>query len=156
MRHVISLSILLATFWLLMSGQYSVLTLSFGVLSVALVVLIAQRMDAVDLQSRALHWTLRMPGYWLWLCKEIVLANIDVVNRIWRGRTATSPAQFTLQASQKTDIGKVIYANSITLTPGTVAIDLDGDVITVHALSQQAAAELLKGAMDRRVSRLED
>jgi multicomponent Na+:H+ antiporter subunit E len=150
------LSILLATFWLLMSGQYSVLTLSFGVLSVALVVLIAHRMDAVDRQSRTLYWTLRMPGYWLWLSKEIVLANIDVVNRIWRGHTATSPAQFTLQASQKTDIGKVIYANSITLTPGTVAIDLVGDVITVHALSQQAAAELLTGAMDRRVSRLED
>jgi multicomponent Na+:H+ antiporter subunit E len=156
MRHIVSLSILLAAFWLLNSGQYSVLTLSFGALSVALVVLISHRMDTVDRQSRALHWTLRMPGYWLWLCKEIVRANIDVVNRIWRGHTATSPAQFTLQASQKTEIGRVIYANSITLTPGTVAIDLDGDTITVHALSQHAAAELLSGAMDRRISRLED
>jgi multicomponent Na+:H+ antiporter subunit E len=60
-----------------------------------------------------------------------------------------------VKASQKTDLGMVIYANSITLTPGTVTIDLQGNRLKVHALTRDTAASLLKGEMDRRVSRVE-
>lgn len=156
MKHTVSLSLLLAVFWLLNSGHYNPLLLTLGVISIAVVVFIVHRMDVVDHESQPVHLTIRIPGYWLWLIKRVILANLNVTQHIWRGSSTISPTRFTLKASQKTDMGKVIYANSITLTPGTVAIDLEGDTITVHALTQQVADDLKSGEMDRRVSRLED
>ena len=60
-----------------------------------------------------------------------------------------------IRASQKTDLAKVIYANSITLTPGTITLDVRDDKFLVHALSDEAAADLDTGEMDRRVSAME-
>ena len=156
MQHTVSLSFILVVFWILNSGHYNVLLLSLGAISIAVVIFIAHRMDVVDHESQPVHLTIRMPGYWLWLAWQIIQANIMVTYHIWRGKRTISPTQFNLKASQKTDMGKVIYANSITLTPGTVAIDLVGDNITVHALTKKTAEELKSGEMDRRVSRLEN
>jgi multicomponent Na+:H+ antiporter subunit E len=154
--HTISLFLTLAAFWLLISGHYTLLILSLGLISIALVLFIAHRMDVVDHESQPLHLTLRIPGYLIWLTKEIILSNISVVKHIWLGKEKISPVLTTIKASQKTDIGKVIYANSITLTPGTVTVDLVGDQIMVHALSRKNIEDLQAGEMDRRVSRLED
>lgn len=154
--HTISLFLTLAVFWLLNSGYYTLLILSLGLISIALVLYLAHRMDVVDHESQPLHLTLKMPGYHLWLAKEIILSNISVVKHIWLGNETISPVLTTIKASQKTDMGKVIYANSITLTPGTVAVDLVGDQITVHALSRNNIEALQAGEMDRRISRLED
>lgn len=156
MRHIINLSLLLAAFWLVNSGHYAPLQLALGALSVALVVYISHRMDALDERTQSLHWTPRVSKYWLWLCGEIVRANLDVVRRIWLGNAAISPVMFTVRARQRTDIGRVIFANSITLTPGTVAVDMVGDAVIVHALTREAAAGLEEGAMNRRVERMED
>jgi len=79
-----------------------------------------------------------------------------VVKHIWLGNTTISPTLKTIKASQKTDIGKVIYANSITLTPGTVTVNLEGDQIMVHALLRESIEGLQAGEMDRRVTRLEN
>ena len=57
----------------------------------------------------------------------------------------------TLPLAQKSDLAKVIYANAITLTPGTVSVQLDDDTITVHALSKEAADALKTGDMASRV-----
>lgn len=156
MRHTISLSLALAAFWLLNSGHYTPLMLSLGVISIAVVLYIVHRMDVVDHESQPLHLTLKLPGYFLWLTKKIILANISVVKHIWLGNETISPTVTIMKASQKTDIGKVIYANSITLTPGTVAVNLVGDQIMVHALLRENIEDLQTGEMDRRVSRLED
>ena len=154
--HTISLFVTLAVFWLLISGHYTILILSLGLASIVLVLFIARRMDVVDHESQPLLIPLRIPGYHLWLIKEIILANISVVKHIWLGNETISPVLTTIKASQKTDMGKVIYANSITLTPGTVTVDVVGDEITVHALLRQNIEELQAGEMDRRVSRLEN
>jgi multicomponent Na+:H+ antiporter subunit E len=156
MRHTISLFLILAVFWLLNSGHYTPLINTLGLISIALVLYIAHRMDVVDHESQPLRLTLRIPGYHLWLSKEIILSNISVVKHIWLGNETISPVLTTIKASQKTDMGKVIYANSITLTPGTVAVDLLGDQITVHALLRKDIEVLQAGEMDRRISRLED
>lgn len=156
MRHTISLSLALAAFWLLNSGHNTPLILSFGVISIAIVLYIAHRMDVVDHESQPLHLTLKLPGYHIWLSKEIVLANISVVKHIWLGNETISPVLATIKVSQKTDIGKVIYASSITLTPGTVVVDLMDDRMTVHALLRENIEALEAGEMDRRVSRLEN
>jgi len=155
-QHTIGLSLALAAFWLLNSGHYTPLILSLGAISIAFVLYIAHRMDVVDHESQPLHLTLKLPGYHLWLGKEIILANISVVKHIWLGNETISPILTTITASQKTDIGKVIYASSITLTPGTIAVDLAGDQIMVHALLRENIEALETGAMDLRVSRLED
>lgn len=156
MRHSIGLALALIVFWLMISGHYTALVLSLGAASVALVVYISHRMDVVDHEAQPLHMTLHLPAYWLWLLKEVVFSNLDVVYRIWRGNASISPARIVVRAGEETAIGKVIYANSITLSPGTVAMDLRGRDVTVHALTRKAAESLQSGEMDRRVRRLED
>ena len=154
--QTISLFITLAAFWLINSGHYTLLILSLGLISIFLVLFIARRMDVVDHESGLLPRTLKMPVYSLWLIKEVILSNISVVKHIWLGNETISPVLTTIKSSQKTDMGKFIYANSITLTPGTVAVDLVGDQITVHALLRENIEALQAGEMDRRISRLED
>ena len=155
MPHTISLFLTLAVFWLLNSGHYTPLIMSLGLISIVLVLYIAHRMDVVDHESQPLLLQRRIPSYHLWLTKEIILANITVVKHIWLGNETISPVLAVIKAHQKTDMGKVIYANSITLTPGTVSIDLEGEVITVHALNDDSAADLLSGEMNRRVCKVE-
>lgn len=155
MRHTIFLFLFLAVFWLLNSGHNTALILALGTASVAFVIYIAHRMDVVDHESQPLHLTLKLPGYYAWLIKEVIRANFLVVKHIWLGNHTISPTLATITASQKTDIGKVIYANSITLTPGTVTVNLEGDQFTVHALLRESIEELKAGEMDRRVTQLE-
>jgi len=154
--HIISLFLALAAFWLINSGHNTLLILSLGLISSALVLYITHRMDVIDHESQSLITPLKIPGFHLWLIKEIVLANIVVVKHVWLGNKTISPVLTTIKANQKTDIGKVIYANSITLTPGTVAVDLAGDEIKVHALLRENIEVLQAGEMDRRICRLED
>ena len=65
------------------------------------------------------------------------------------------PTLFSVPADQLSDLGKVIYANSITLTPGTVSINLEAHHIDVHALTKSGAAALQQGAMHEKVLALE-
>ncbi len=155
MRHTISIFLLLGFIWLLNSGFYSPLILSLGLLSVIFVVWLAHRMDVVDEESQPIHLTAKLPAYYWWLAVKIVRANIDVIGHIWRPQLKITPCTATLTASQRSDMGKVIYANSITLTPGTVALNLDGDQISVHSLTAEGLEELRAGEMDRRVTAVE-
>ena len=129
--------------------------LALGAASIAIVVLIAHRMDVVDHESQTIHLSLEYPRFGLWLIKEIVVANLTVVKHIWLGNKTITPTVKVIKASQTTDVGKVIYANSITLTPGTVTLGLVNDEIMVHALIQENIVALESGDMDSRVSRLE-
>lgn len=155
MRYTLALSAMLCGFWLINSGHYTPLILTFMVLSVGLVVALCRFMDVVDGESQPLDLTFSIFPYWVWLIQQMIVANIDVARRVWRGPTAINPRVITVKALQKTDLGKVIFANSITLTPGTVSIDLVGDEITVHALTNESAEDVLGGEMNRRVARLE-
>ncbi|MDH5423784.1 MAG: Na+/H+ antiporter subunit E [Gammaproteobacteria bacterium] len=155
MRHTVYLSLMLAIFWLLNSGHFSLLMISLGILSIFFVLYIAHRMDVLDHESQPLHLTLKLPAYLVWLIKEIILSNITVVKHIWFDNKAISPAMQVINISQATDVGKVIYANSITLTPGTVSVELEGGKITVHALLSESLKKLEAGEMDRRVTELE-
>jgi multicomponent Na+:H+ antiporter subunit E len=155
MRHALALSILLSAFWLVNSGHYTPLLLTFMLASVASIVALSHYMDMVDGEAQPLNITFTLPIYLLWLAKEVVLANVVVAKCVWRGKKAISPRTMVVTASQKSDLGIVIYANSITLTPGTVSIDLEDNKILVHALNEESAAGLLTGEMDRRVCKVE-
>ncbi|MDG1731936.1 MAG: Na+/H+ antiporter subunit E [Thalassotalea sp.] len=155
MKHTISLFVTLAAFWLFNSGHYNLLILSLGLVSIAFIIFIADKMDVVDQESQPLYLSRNIFGYYFWLIKEIIKANSTVVKHIWLGKKSISPALRRINISQETDMGKVIYANSITLTPGTVAIDLVEDEILVHALIAKDIDSLENGEMDRRVTLLE-
>ena len=155
MLHVFSLSAVLFAVWFLLSGHDGALMLTFGVVSALAVAAIARRMALVDREGHPLHLGWSAPGYWVWLAWQIVVANLDVARRIIDPRLPIDPTVIRLRAGQKTELGRVIYANSITLTPGTVTIDVEGDELVVHALSGAAARALEGGKMDRRVSRME-
>lgn len=153
--HTINLTVFLIIIWLLLSGHFTPLLITLGILSTLLVVFIATRASLID---REIHPLLLKPAimtYWLWLAREIIKSNIDVAHRILDPRRPISPKVFTVRAGQKTDLGKVTYANSITLVPGTVTMDVDGDVFTVHALTREAAADLESGEMNRRLCNAE-
>lgn len=155
MLHVASLVVSLSLLWLLLSGYFAdPLLLGLGAASVVAVVLIARRAGIVDAEGHPVQLAARGFLYWPWLIKEIVVANIDVAKAICRSTMAIEPRVFKVRASQKDELGRVIYANSITLTPGTVTIALEGDELTVHALTRGAAEGLESGEMDRRVAKV--
>lgn len=153
--HTLTLFFTLSVFWLLNSDHNTWLILALGFVAIILVLIIAHKMNVIDHESQPLHLTRHIFSYYLWLMKEIVKANMVVVKHIWLGNNSISPTLKTIKISQKTDMGKVIYANSITLTPGTVAIDLINDDVIVHALVHNDIETLIAGEMDRRVSLLE-
>ena len=155
MKHAFNLTLFLFALWLLLSGHYTPLMLLLGGLSTLLVVFLALRADLID---RETHPVLLKPSillYWLWLAREIIKSNLDVARRILTPGLPISPNVFIVRTTQQSDLGRVTYANSITLVPGTVAMDVDEDVITVHALTQEAAADLKRGEMNRRVCDVE-
>jgi multicomponent Na+:H+ antiporter subunit E len=138
------------------SGHFSLLLLVMAVLSVVFVVYLTHRMDVIDHESYPLHLLgQKLPVYYLWLVGKIVISNFAVVRLIWQVRPDISPCVRWIPLSQVSDIGKVIYANSITLTPGTVAMDIHDNQIFVHALTHAGIEELLDGELDRRAAELE-
>ena len=155
--HSISLATILFGLWLLLSGHYVPLLLTVGLLSVGLAVFIAVRMDVIDHETvrHMVRYHLLGFRYWPWLAAEVVKANLDVARRVVSRGPDISPRLVRLKVSQKSDLAKVIYANSITLTPGTVTVDIDEDEFVVHALTREAAEALQGGEMDRRVHDLE-
>jgi multicomponent Na+:H+ antiporter subunit E len=156
MRSTVSLFVILLGAWLLNSGHYTPLMLSFAVASCLLVVFLSRRMDIVDDEALPVHLLPRTLAYLPWLVKEIFMSNLDVAWRVLSpGRPRISPRVIEAETSQHSDLGRVIYANSITLTPGTVSIRVHGSRITVHAIADEVADGLLEGGMDRRVTRLE-
>ncbi len=155
MVHALNLGLVLYANWLLFSGHYDRLLLSLGFLSTLLAVAIAERMAIVDRETYPVPLNLQALLYWLWLAGEVFKANLDVARRILSPSLPIAPNVFVIKASQRTDVGRVTYANSITLTPGTICIDLEGDDIEVHALTQEAAEALQSGETDRRVTQME-
>ena len=158
MLHALGLWLFCFGLWLLLSGYFDVpLLLIFGALSCALAVFVAWRTEVIDPEEKPLRLRLNahILTYWPWLLWQVVLANLDVAKRILDPKLPISPTMVTLKPTQRSDLGRVIYANSITLTPGTVSTDLSGDTLEVHALTREGVDALLAGDMDRRVTQLD-
>lgn len=156
LRNILLFAVLFAA-WLLMSGHYTPLLTGLGVLSCALATVMADRIGGSDEEGLPLHIMARLPAYLAWLVKEIIMSNIATGRLILFGRAR--PVMFTTPASQSTASGIVTYANSITLTPGTVTIEVTekgGDTrFLVHAVDRAFADDVESGEMDRRVTSLE-
>lgn len=150
-----SLVVILFAFWLLLSGYFVPFLLAMGVLSALAVAMLGRRMDLIDHEGHPVQLSWRLIFYWPWLFKEIALSAWSVSRVILHPRLPISPTLVRAKPSQKTAVGVVTYANSITLTPGTISVEVTRSDILVHALTREAADGLLEGEMDRRVTRFE-
>src|SRR5690606_34909565 len=101
------------------------------------------------------RWWLRTVRYAPWLMWQIVLANLDVLKHVWRPKLQIAPRMFTAKHELRTAYGVATYMNSITLTPGTVTVDIGKDELLIHALTQAAVDGVLNGEMHRRVLAIE-
>lgn len=151
MVHAIGLGAFLYVLWLLLSGQYTAPFFAFGAVSVALVVVLSLRMDLVDRETHPVRPFRHGLAYWPWLAWQVVRANIAVARVVLARDMRLSPVCVRVRTGQRTALGRVTYANSITLTPGTVSVDMDEETVLVHALRREWAADLAQGEMDRRV-----
>jgi multicomponent Na+:H+ antiporter subunit E len=156
LKHAFNLTLFLFATWLLLSGHYTPLLLVLGAVSTLLVVLLAIRVDLIDRENQPVLLKPSVLFYWFWLAWEIIKSNLDVTRRILSPGLPISPRILTVRAGQKTELGRVTYANSITLIPGTVTMDVDEDIFTVHALTQAVATDLERGEMNRRVCNVEN
>jgi len=120
--------------------------------SVGLTVYLAHRMNILDYESFPIHLLSRFPVFFAYILWEILKSNIDVLKRILNSdKNAVSPRLIELPLPQKTDLGRVIYANSITLTPGTVSVGLTQKSVIVHALAEGMDDDLATGEMARSI-----
>ncbi len=155
MRYLISLSLLLAVLWLAISGVYKPVILILGLGSVVLVTWLASRMDVIGKEHDPGLFSWRLPMYWGWLVWQIVVANFQIARRILRPDMGLEQTVMHVPLKHRTDIARVTYAQSVTLTPGTVSLRIDGEVLEVHALTPEAREGLESGQMAARVRWLE-
>lgn len=154
--RLVSLTLILFAFWLLLSGHYTGLLITLGVISAVATAALAARMAILDREGHPIGLLPRaLLSYWPWLIKEIAISAWQVSKIIVDPKLPISPTLLKVSGSQKTDTGIATYGNSITLTPGTVTVGVRGSDIAVHALTREGADAVAEGTMDRRVSRFE-
>jgi len=139
--------------WVLWSGIYKPLLLWLGLFSCLLSVWLAQRMGFFQ-HPMSLRTILRLPAHWWWLLGEIIRSSVEVARVVLSPSLPISPTVVELTTTEATDAGKVILGNSITLSPGTVTIDVHRDRLLVHCLTQRSASQLQDPEVHRRIARL--
>jgi multicomponent Na+:H+ antiporter subunit E len=153
--RAIGLGLVLFAFWLALSGHYTPLLLSFGVGSCVLVVYLSHRMDVLDSEGVPLQVAGRFMAYLPWLLKEVFVANMEVAKVILDPKLPISPRMVVFHGSQDSDLGRAIYANSITLTPGTITTGVEGQEFEIHALRAADLETDEELQMDIRCTRVE-
>ena len=149
-------AIFLMALWLLMSGVYKSLVIGFGLGSVLLIMVILWRMDKVDGDHVQIRLNpIRFLGYIIWLFGEIAKSNWAVTRVILAPVMPIRQKMLDVPQSQKTDLAQVIFANSITLTPGTISVETEESGLLVHALSYCPEDVASLADMDRRVTAIE-
>ncbi len=157
MKNTVILVITLSVTWLFWSGHFDKpFVLALGAMSCLFAVWMAERMKIIDEEGTPTHMGIKpFTRYAPWLAKEIVASNVQVTRIILSPEMPLQRNMITVTAHAKSELGRVILANSITLTPGTISVRMEGDQILVHALSFAGAADDLSGDMDRRVQQME-
>jgi multicomponent Na+:H+ antiporter subunit E len=148
-----ALALLLVAAWLLWSGIYKPLLLWLGAFSCVLSLYIAHRVGFFK-QSTGLHLLPRLPRFSLWLLVEIVKSSLEVVRLVLDPKLPISPTVVEIEAEPEDDVGQVILANSITLTPGTVTLDVFDNRLLVHCVTREGAQAIEEGEANRRVAEL--
>ena len=158
-RLAIQLTVLFA-FWLILSGKFEAKYLIFGVASAALVTFVTQdllepeekrRKRAPSSMASPLKTAWRLFSYFVWLVYEIVQANFQVAYVVLHPRLPIEPGLLRFRTRLQSRVGHILLANSITLTPVTITVDLTEGTYLVHALVPGAAGSLLEAKMQNRL-----
>jgi len=150
-KHAFSLWALCLALWFLLSGHTAPLLLGLGVLSAAITVFIALRMEIIDHESHPLALSHKLVPYWFWLAGQTVRAALKVSRIVLSRRPQIDSVVGNIPTGERSDIGRAIFANSITLTPGTVTLNVWEQHIEVYAISHENLKELQRGEMLRRI-----
>lgn len=154
--YVLALAATVFGIWLVLSGHYTPFLLAVGVACTALVVYIALRMDVIDNEGVPMvHMTRHVFTYIPFFMGEILKSNWEATRVILSPSLPINPRLFKVRGLQRTDLGRMIFANSITLTPGTITVAIKGETFFVHALIGDSAEGMDEGEMNRRVATLE-
>lgn len=156
MTYVPGLAAALVVFWFAMSGETSPFFLGLSVIAILATLWISASLRIIDRDTSPYHRAPQLIIYMGWLIVEIVKANLAVISRVLGWRHSIDPAMVEISTATRTSLGKALFANSITLTPGTVTVAVDGQVLKVHALVRENAGADSFAAMDRRSSRAAD
>lgn len=140
LRFTLILAIALAVYWMSLSGYFTPMLLTLGVISILLVLGLCYRMKILDAETVPYLNLLATTSYFGWLSREIVKANVDVVRAVLSPDLVVTPTIVKVPLNQKTDLGRTMFANSITLTPGTVSMSVKDGEIVVHALLSEMSA----------------
>ncbi|NOY44274.1 MAG: hypothetical protein GXP50_02290 [Deltaproteobacteria bacterium] len=147
-------AVLLMVLWLVLSGLYDPFHLGLGAVSVACVLWLNRRLPRPAGRGRTEVHVLRFAAYCGWLLGQILLSALHVAGVVLHPRLPVSPRMVRFRSDQPNDVARMLLANSITLTPGTLTVEVDGDEFTVHALTEATARGLLDGTMQAKVARL--
>lgn len=133
-RFSILLIIGMGAYWLALSGYFKPLLLTLGAISILIVVGLIHRMKIMDEETVPYLHIPKTLSYFSWLFREIAKANVDVIKAVLSPNIDVTPNMIRVKLRQQTEMGKAMFANSITLTPGTVSVCVEGDEIIVHSL----------------------
>ena len=155
--RLIALAVLLFAFWLLLSGHYTAWLIGSGAVTALVVAELGRRFGYGDDEGFPLERIASGLGYWPWLVKEVALSSFAVARIIVNPRLPISPRLIRAPYGQRTPVGIATYANSITLTPGTITVEVDQRrrEFVIHALTDAGASDLMAGQMNNRVERFE-
>ncbi len=150
--RVLSLALVLCGFWWVSSGHTEALLLGFMVVACAIVVLLSRRLGVLDQEGHPTHLVPRALGFWGWLIGQVAKSSWRVVRIILMPSLPIAPSVQRVPLTQPHDLGRAIVANCITLTPGTVTLEVAADHLVVHCLTARGAASLHEGETNRRVA----
>ena len=153
MGYFLGLIVVLIALWTGLSGYYTLnkpLIATLGGLSILLSGILAYRFDILDRESSPYARLPQLMAYWVWLVVEIFKANWVVIKACLRSNLDINPALVKVKTGCESDLARTVFANSITLTPGTVSVEVEGDKILVHALYEDSAGPGAFDEMDRR------
>ena len=157
MKTKVATFVIMLIFWVVLSGMFDAFHMTLGVICCMLVAYFSHDLlfygDAKSTWGRGL---LGVITYLPWLFYQIILANLEVAYVVLHPRMLDKidPHVIRFKTKLKRPISKVTFAQSITLTPGTLTLDVHRDQITVHALTEAGARALEAGEMYRRVAAL--
>lgn len=156
MMRALFLFLVLGVYWALLSGQFhNYFLIEAGVLCIAFVIWLAGRMGLLDDEGVPARYYPRLIPYVPYLAWQVILSNWDVLKRIWASDAPIDPRVARVPYATRSGFVTTTYANSITLTPGTVTIDVGERELLIHCLTKEGEDGLLEGDMERHAKTLE-
>jgi multicomponent Na+:H+ antiporter subunit E len=158
-RFVLFQAVLLIGLWLILSGVYDIFHISMGILSVLFVLLFNGSIRRVVLSpdDRQGEERVRVGKFLLfcaWLLWEIIVSSVQVAAIVLRPKLRIAPHLLRFRTRLPNLTAKIILGNSITLTPGTVTIEIKNDEFFVHVLTRATGASLVDGTMPKKVAKI--